>query len=507
MSIARKIAHNTAIQVGGKLIGTVLSLIAAGLVLRHLGVFGTGQYVTILAFLQIFGTLTDFGLYIVLLKKMTNVKAGESSPMVNTIFTLRIISAVIFLGAAPIIAWIISQYNDAYGGEVLLGIALTTLFYFFISMNQLLSAVFQKFLRTDWIALGEFTGKTVLLVTTITVVASGWGLIPIMLTLVASSGVNFFTQLLASRKYLRLKLYLNKAMVKEVFREAWPIALSIGMVLLYFKGDTVLLTFYEGEEIVGWYGAPYKILEVLVTFPAMFAGLALPVISQAWQNKNKERFRNTLQKSFDLLTMVSIPLIVGTWMTAPFIIQIIAGAEFANSVPILNILIIATAAIFMGTLFGYLVVAVDKQKSMIWGYGFVAISSFVAYLIFIPLYSTTGAAWVTAYSEIAVMIIAMWITLRATKTRLNYSVVWKSALGSGVMVLGVMLFTVILSAISYQLTGDELFGWRFDSFTTFAIVQLAFIIPIAILSYIGALFLFRAVNLRQLKEILLLPKS
>ncbi len=498
MSLSRKIAQNTAIQVGGKMIGTVLSLIAAGFVLRHLGDSGFGRYTTIVSFLQIFGTVADFGLYIVLLKKISTVEQGTRSKLVNTIFTLRVLSAVVFLGSAPLIAWIISLSHPLYGGEVLWGILLTTLFFFFISMNQLLSAIFQKFLRTDWIAVGELIGKSVLLVTTIVVVFSGWGLIPIMLTLVVSSGANFFTQFIASRKYIKLGFHLNTQHVKEVFREAWPIALSIGLVLLYFKGDTVLLTFFENDQVVGWYGAPYKILEVMVTFPAMFAGLALPVMTKAWHDKDTERFKRTLQKSFDAMVIIAIPLIVGTWMVAPFIMQVLAGDAFKNSVVVLNILIIPTAAIFLGTLFGYLVVSLNKQKSMIWGYGFVAVTSFLAYLVVIPRFSMIGAAWVTTYSEIAVMIIAMWITLHTSKIKLKYNMVWKAIIGSFGMFFGLM----IVGVLSFQLTGDDFFGLRFESFTTFSAMHLAIDVPVAIISYILVMIVLKAVTKKEMKELL-----
>lgn len=502
MSLSRKIVQNTAIQVGGKIIGTVLSLIAAGLVLRHLGDVGFGQYTTIVSFLQLFGILTDFGLYIILIKKLTGVEQGASSPMVNTIFTLRVLSGVLFLGVAPLVAWVVSWYNPAYGGEVLLGIVLTSLFYLFISMNQLLSAVFQKFLRTDWIALGELVGKTVLLVTTIVVVMSGWGLIPIMLTLVVSGGVNMLTQLIASRRYVKLRFTLRTQHVVEVLREAWPIALSIGLVLLYFKGDTVLLTFFESPQVVGWYGAPYKILEVLVTVPAMFAGLALPVITKAWQERDMVRFQKTLQKSFDALSMIALPMIVGTWMSAPQIIQVIAGDAFRNSVPILRVLIIATAAIFFGTLFGYLVVALDKQKSMVWGYGFVALSSLAGYLVLIPRYSTAGAAWVTVYSEIAIVLVAMWITLRTSRVRLRYNTFLKTLVSAIMMFPGTLVALYAVGGVSQLLTGDEFFNLRFDSFTTFSIAHLVLIIPIAAAVYVGFLFMLGAVSRSQIKEII-----
>ncbi len=418
MSLSRKIAQNTAIQMGGKMIGTILSLIAAGFLFRYLGDEGYGRYTTIIAFLQIFGILMDFGLYIVLIKHLALIEEKNSAE-VNTIFTLRVFSGIIVLGGAPLVAWIASFYSNLYTIEVIQGITLTTLFFLFISLNQLLSAIFQKFLRTDWIALAEFLGKITLLGTTLTVIWAGGSLLWVMSTLVISSAVNFAVNFLASRKYMHLRLYVDWAIVKSVVQEAWPVALSIAFGLLYFKGDTVILTFFESEEVVGWYGAPYKILEVLITFPAMFAGLALPSLTAAWGKKDLVSFTRMLQKSFDALVLFAIPMIAGTVALAPEIVGVIAGDQFENSEQILRILIVATAAIFVGTLFTYLVVALNKQRVMIFGYAFAAITSLAAYLIVIPRYSIIGAAWVTVWSEIAILLIAFSIVLFTSRVKLS----------------------------------------------------------------------------------------
>lgn len=511
MSVARTIAHNTAIQMVGKIVGTLLSLIAAALVLRHLGPEGMGQYTTIIAFLQIFGILMDAGLYIVLIKQLAPLEATHGQPAddpaVHTIVTLRIISGVVFLGCAPLVAWVLSWYNPAYGGEVLAGIALTTLFYFFISMNQLLSAVFQKALHSEWIAVGEFVGKIVLLAATVVAIWLDAGLLPIMVTLVLSSGANFLVNLIAANRYVRVRLMLDWARVRRVMKEAWPIALSIAFGLMYFKGDTIILTFYAPEEVVGWYGAPYKILEVLVTLPAMFTGLVLPIITGAWQRNDREMFGRVLQRSFDALVFIAMPMIFGTWLLAPAIITVLAGTEFAPSVPVLNILILATAAIFLGTLFGYVVVSLDRQRTMLWGYAFIAVTALAGYFLVIPRYSIIGAAWVTVYSEVTVMLIALLIVLRAAKVRLSFMPLLKSVVASVVMVGGILFSLTALGVLSHWLTRDEWFGISLSSPTLRSATQLLVALFVGAVVYLGMLLLLRAVSRAELHELISLRRS
>ena len=71
MSLTRKIAHNTIIQIVGKSISTVIGLIVASMLFRYLGKEGYGNYTTVMVFLQFFGILVDMGLYIILIKKIS----------------------------------------------------------------------------------------------------------------------------------------------------------------------------------------------------------------------------------------------------------------------------------------------------------------------------------------------------------------------------------------------------------------------------------------------------
>lgn len=449
MSLRQTIVKNTFIQVLGKVMGMVLSLIAVGMTFRYLHDDGFGRYTAVLSFLQFFGTMMDLGLYIILIKKIARIDE-RSTPWVNTIFTLRIFSGVVFLSIAPFTAWILGHAVPLYANpEIFYGILITTLFYFFISMNQLLSAVYQKFLNTSWIAVGEFVGKLTMLLATIAMISLDLGFLWILGVLVISSGVNFLINFIGTRKFIHLKLHWDMKIVKEIFKEAWPIALSIGLVLIYFKGDILLLTLYNTpDEIIGWYGAPYKLLEVLITFPAMFTGLVLPIVTAAWQTRDSDRFQRVLQLSFDALAIIAIPMVFGIATLAPLIMHLLAGPDFGNSIPILRILVIATFSIFITTLFGYMVPALNQQKKMLVGYAFVAVTAFIGYLILIPRYSIYGAAWTTVYAETMVLLISMFIVFRTARVSLHYGTLLKSVLSAGGMFLVLWVLTPLIQQIT-----------------------------------------------------------
>jgi len=428
MSYTRKIAHNTMIQIIGKGVSTVIGVIVIALLTRYLDKSGYGQYTTIMAFLQFFGVLVDLGLYIILVKKISEPDVDQDK-IVSNIFTLRLVSAIVFLGLAPIIVLFFP-----YPAIVKLGVLITAFSFLGITLNQALAGVFQKHLRMDKVVIAEVIGRIVLIGTTYLVIRADLGLLWVMGSVVAASIMNFFVTFAFSRQLVRIKLKFDFRVWKEIIKESWPIALSIAFNLVYFKADIIILSLYHPAATVGIYGAPYKVLEVLITLPAVFAGLVMPLLTAAWVAADKERFKRVLRKGFDAMVMIAIPLAIGTLFLAKPIMDLVAP-EFTDSGRILQILIFATAIIFVGNLFGNTVVAINKQKTMMWLYLAVAIVSLIGYLIFIPRYSYFGAAGMTVASELMVTISAALIVCLTAKVWPSFKVFFKVLMASGVMAL------------------------------------------------------------------------
>lgn len=467
MSYTRKIAHNTIVQIIGKGVSTVIGIVVIGMLTRYLGQGGFGQYITIMAFLQFFGVIVDMGLYIILVKKISEPGANEQQ-IVSNVFTLRLVSAVIFLGLAPLIVLLFP-----YPVIVKVGVLVTSLSFLGITLNQVLAGVFQKHLRMSRIVIAEVIGRIFLVVATFLVIRADLGLLWVMGSVVVGSVVNFIITFLFSRRLVRIRLAFEFDIWKRIIKETWPIALSIAFNLVYFKIDTVILSLYHSEETVGIYGAAYKVLEVLTTVPAMFAGLVLPLLTAAWVASDRERFKRVLRRAFDAMAMIALPLIVGTLFVAQPVMDLVAP-DFVDSATVLKILIFATATIFIGNLFGNTVVAINKQRTMMWVYLGVAIVSLVGYFIFIPRYSYFGAAGMTVASELLVTIAALFIVSFATKVWPSLIVFLKALIASGVMAV-VLYYTIEINLFAQIFLGG--------------------------ITYIAVLLALRGISARDLREI------
>ncbi|MCK5510918.1 flippase [Candidatus Parcubacteria bacterium] len=456
MRLSTKVAYNTIIQIISKVFSIILGLISIAIITRHLGQNGFGQYTTIITFLSFFGIIADLGLTLVTIQIISKPGINQDKALGN-LLGLRLVSALIFLGLAPIIVLLFP-----YSAEVKTGVAIASFSFLFIALNQVLVGLFQKKLRMDKVSIAEIVSRLFLLLGIIIAVKFNYGLQGILAATVFSSLVSFLLHFIFSKKFATIKLKFDLIYWQEIIKKSWPLAITITLNLIYLKSDTLFLSVIPRDSDigiiaeVGIYGAAYKVIDVLITIPFMFAGIILPIMAKNWLAGKKDVFAAILQKSFDVLVMLALPIAVGVQFVAEDVMVIVAGNDFLASGPILKILIFAAAAIFLGNMFAHAVIAINKQKKVIKAYIFVAITSVIAYLIVIPNFSYMGAAWVTIYSEFAIAMASFWIVWKYTRFIPNFTVFIKSAIACLIMALAMIilnnaginnLIIIILSAV------------------------------------------------------------
>jgi len=382
----------------GKIASLFLSLIAIGLMTRYLGQEKFGYYITVTSFLQIFATLVDFGISLTIVRMISAVGVNESKTM-SAIMTLRVISTTVFLALA--VALICFFPYNIY---IKLGALIMVFAFFATNMIQALAGVFQKQLKMIEVTIAELVGRIVWIVSVALVIWLDKGIYWMFGTLSICMLVNLLIQFLFSRKYIVWQWSVDFAIWKEVLKKTWPIALSISFNLIYLRMDTIILSLTRTQAEVGLYGATYRILDILTLLPAIFMGIVLPVAVRYFSENNKTELRALLQKSFDALMLFAVPIMIGTFLVSRKLMVLVAGQDFALAGGILNLLVVAVIPIFCMTLFGYAVVAIDRQKSIMWGFLIDAILTMAGYLIFVPLYGYWGAAGMTVFSEFFIMV-------------------------------------------------------------------------------------------------------
>ena len=410
MAIARKIAYNVVFSVITKILSTVLALVGIGFITRYLGKDGFGDYSTVLAFFAFFGSIADLGLYAITARDISRKDADEAKILGNA-FALRLVSAVVVFFLTPILVFFLP-----YSHDVKIGIIIAAASFVFSSTYMVLNGVFQKNLAMDKVATAEVLGKIIQIAIIIFAVRNNLGFITIISSILAAMIFNFAVVLVLVQKYIPIRLQFDLAYWKKFLKESAPLGFSAIVIFIYFKIDTILLSILKTNTEVGIYNAAYKVIENLSFFPAMIVGLMFPMFSRHIFS-DKKHFSHLANETLKVFIIILVPLIIGTLFLSEGVIHLIGGAAFLEAANTLRILIFALAFIFFGGLFNNILIAANHQKKMLWILVVCAIFNVVANLIFIPNYSYTASAIISAMTEFMVAAMGLALTLKYTHYR------------------------------------------------------------------------------------------
>lgn len=449
-STTRALAHNTSVQLAGKAVGMLLGIATVTLMLRYFGDEGYGEFTTAVTFLSLFAVVVDFGLTLITTQMISEPGADESTILSNLV-SLRLLSALIVFILAPIIA-----IPFPYSGEIKTAISIGAIAFFFQTVGQMLTGVYQKRLKMLGTVVAELLSR-VILFAGIGLIVLYRGTIPdTAIVLTISNAAQTILLVLLANHYVRFRARIDLKIWKEIIRRSWPIGISIFFNLIYLRGDVMILSLLRTQAEVGQYGSAYKVIDVITTLPVMFMGLVLPILVNTWKQNDHEGFEAMMQKTLNFFSIIAVPIAVGAFALAQPIMILVGGQEFAKAGPVLAILAPAVAVVFYNSLFGHAVVAVEKQRLMTIGYALTAAVSVGAYLLLVPPFGTIGAAWVTLLSETLVGVVTYLVVRRTSRLRLRLTVTAKAFASALVMYLVLAeihglptLVEILLGAVAY----------------------------------------------------------
>lgn len=444
-----KVSANLGIAVIARLVTAFLALVIIGLMTRHLGSSGYGEYTTVMAYLFMFSILADFGLYTIMIREISHEGAKESH-IASNIFTLRL-----FLVMSLVVAAILISRFLPYSDSVKAGIIIASLFTIFSSLSQILGGIYQKYLRFYFVSISDIITRVIQLAIVYFAITRGLGFLAFIWAVAISSGVHFLIIFLIAQNYIKIRFKINTFFWKKILKIALPVAASIIFTLVYFRLDTVMLSLMKPSADVGIYGVSVKVLEFVIFLPAMYVGLILPLLSR-FARGDRESFSKIFKKTYDYLAILMVPIVVYLFVLSENIVRVIGGNDFIASAEPLKFLALAVGFIFFGSLGGQSVVALNLQKFGMWAYLSGAVLNFSTNLIFIPIFSFNGAAATTLLTEILVVVMLFRLIKKKAGYIPSFRVI-KKALTSG-LIMALLIYPVrdynifiplILGAIIY----------------------------------------------------------
>lgn len=237
-----------------------------------------------------------------------------------------------------------------------------------------------------------------------------------------------------SRRYITVSFIgLN---IKKHIKPLLIILCSNIVVSVYLLMDNTIVGFLKGELAVGYYSTAVKFAKIALTIITSFGIVLIPQISLAHTEKDYEKINSLINKSFNYVCTIGIPLSVGLILLARTIIFVLVGKTFLPSVLALQIISPIILIIGMTNIFAWQILTPfgnDKKVLLVVVCGM--ITSLTLNFLLIPHLSFIGAAIANVATELIVMLISAYFVYSLGKIQLKFKPLFNALLGSFVFII------------------------------------------------------------------------
>ncbi len=396
MTTVQNIAKNSLFLLAGQVTGIVFGFFYFVSMARYLGVEDLGILSFALSLSIIIGLLGDIGFSSLMIREISR-NQSLAPKYTGNIFLMKLLLAIITFGAIAIIM----NFLD-YSENTIEVVYIITLSNIFTNFTNIFYSVFQAFERFEYLSIGMILNSVLMLIGIFFAIGQNFGLIYFaFIYLIVNAIVLAYSFFFCLRKFIVPVFEIDWIFWKKTISESLPFWLNAVFVTIYFRIDMVMLSAITGDSAVGWYAASYRLIDALGFIPAVLMGIMYPVFSKFHIN-SKDNLEFAFKKSFKLLTIIAIPIGIGTTILAERIIILIYGVQYSPSVDALRILVWASVLSFFNYTPATYLTSTNRQRTLMIFTFIAAILNLVLNFILIPRFSYNGAAVATVFSEFVV---------------------------------------------------------------------------------------------------------
>lgn len=408
MTIVRRIARNTIALVIAELITKILAFIITIFIARHLLEADFGKYSFAFAFTSFFAIFSDLGLHVLTIREVARCGDRAHLYLGNVSLMKAALSCVAFILLAIIVSL------TGFPPDITYAVYIVGAYVILNSFNQLFFSFFRAFEKMEYESIVRILEKIIIFAGVLMLVVGGYGLIPIVGMYLLANIVAFVVAgTILLKKIAVPRFSMDYAFMKDALREALPFGITAIFVTIYFQIDTVMLSFMQGDAVVGWYNAAYQLIFGLMFIPGAFVGAIFPVMSRFHTSSPSSLWR-LFRGAFKYLFISSLPIVIIGFLYAPEIISLLFGSAYEQSAVALQVLILVIPVIFLTSLLGPTLQAINWQRTVTSLTGVSALFNVGLNMIMIPLYSYVGASMATVLTEILGLIFLLYFLGRNT---------------------------------------------------------------------------------------------
>ncbi len=384
-SVMSTVARNSAFVLGVQVVLKVLAFLFNVYVVRRLGAAHFGQYSVVMAYVAIFAVFTDWGMSPYAVREMAKDR-NQTSWLLPNIVAIRALFSLVVMLIAPLSAlWLGKESGMVLG--VLIASAGLILYAFQGPLNSALTARE----RLDYTSAFTLVNQLVFWGLGVLLLMRGMGFIGLLIASLAGVAT---MALLSGWTLFRLgvgRMILSARRWPQLFLAALPFGISGISYVFMQRFDTVLMSFVLTDAAVGWYNVPWTLINMILLIAQSIAIAMYPSMVRS-HTEDPGSLPRIVWQSIKYLSIVCLPIAVGGTVLADRVIITLYEETFANSIPVLRVVLWALPSLFLLELLGRVASTLHLERPAARVNVINAFITVVLNLILVPTMGILGAA-------------------------------------------------------------------------------------------------------------------
>jgi O-antigen/teichoic acid export membrane protein len=383
------------LRITGYAAGVALSVVAAALLIRHLGPADFGRYTAVISLVTILAAIAEAGLTSLGVREHSVLPPGRRGELVSELVGLRLVTT-----AAGVAISVAFAAFVGYDREMVVGVLIAGLGMLLFGLQASYAIPLQSRLRLGWVTALELIRQAVLLLAVAALVAANASLVPFFWATVVSSLAALLVVMPLVRGLLPLVPRFRTTDWRRLLALTVPFATANALGAVYVYLIVVVLSLTATEQETGYFGASFRVFIVISAVPGLLVASAFPILARAARD-DTNRLAYGLQRLWEMMLLLGVGAALCTALGAELAIDVVAGSDFEPSVEVLEVQALALLPSFLLAVWGFALLSLALYRALIVVNAVALGVSLGVALVLGERYGANGAAWATVFGETA----------------------------------------------------------------------------------------------------------
>ncbi len=369
------------------------------LIVRSLSVDEFGRFTLIFTVLGLMSVVTDLGTGRVAVRGMLDDTGRDPGAFAGTYVVLRTM-----LGGVGYVLALLVVVALGSPAEVVAATSVAGIVVVLATPSRALDVVFQARLRLGTVGTAESVGTLAQLALVAAIAVAGGSLLLFTVPFVLGELVVLLWKARAAHRAVRLRLHVDLALWRELLREALPLSAGLGLAVVYYRVDALLLAEISGYEAVGLYGVSYKFIDVMHFASTAVTVPLLTLLVRSWPH-DMVGFGHHLRRGAMLLGLLGGWALTGLVGFAEPLSALFYGSHYAQGAQATRVLAVAELVGFFVALVLVCLIAAGRHRHYAWVMLAGLALNVGLNLVVIPRAGYVGASVVTLVTNVIVLVL------------------------------------------------------------------------------------------------------